>query len=85
MRLLFWFFETGAGKGATAKTRAIKRTLAPKWDEWLQLHSTPVDIQISPVMPFLHTKDDSDQKRAEYVGLVLDTTGKSSKRRCEQM
>ena len=67
----------GERKGAVGKTRVIKRTLAPKWDEWLQLFSSPIEITTPPVPPYLHTSEDSDQTRAHYVGFVINTTAKA--------
>ena len=69
----------GTKKGESAQTRALKRTLRPKWDEWLQLHSSSLDITTDQVPPYVATTDDSDESRAKYVALVLDTTAKAEK------
>jgi len=73
----------GRSKGDNqAQTRAIKRTLNPKWDEWLQLHSNPLDLTTAPVPPYVTASSTSSRKddkhedvaKANYVSLVLDTT-----------
>ncbi len=62
--------------GASAQTRALKRTLAPKWDEWLLVHSLPIAIEdTAPVPPYaLQGKDDdSDAARMQYVETVMQS------------
>ena len=31
--------------GEHGQTRSLKRTLAPKWDEWILLHSLPIALE----------------------------------------
>jgi len=64
-------------KGTTQQTRALKRTLAPKWDEWLQLDSKPLNLFTPSVDPYVALSDDSDEKRAGYVEQVLRTTAQA--------
>ena len=58
--------------GEHAQTRSLKRTLAPKWDEWLLLHSLPITLETEPIPPFRAKIGDGDEESVEYVASVIE-------------
>lgn len=58
--------------GASAQTRALKRTLAPKWDEWLLIYSMPIKLKTEPIPAYKAKLTDGDRERVEYVDSVLE-------------